>query len=230
METRLEVDKNKGLIETEVPLALKLLAKLISYIFHPVFVPLYVILFLVFIHPYLFAGFNPGLMTFKVIGSAFVCFTFFPIITVLLLKGLNFIDSIFLKTQRDRIIPLIACMIWYFWVWYIWKNFGKVESIDMPIESVRFAFACFISTIIALMANIKMKISLHAISVGLMLTFICLLAYSQDVNFGLYLVAAFIITGMVCTSRLLISNHTNAEVYIGLLAGAVSMCIGWWWM
>lgn len=231
MQTRLVVDNKNQLVEENSSLPLKWVAKIISYVFHPVFVPMYVVAFLAFLHPYLYAGFHPVLKKTAVMGAAFMAFTFFPLITVLLLKGLKFIDSIQLHTQKDRIIPLIACMMWYFWLWYIWKNFGKTaNAIDMPVEAVRFAFASFFSTIVALMANIKMKISLHAIAMGVMLCFICLLAYHQEVNFGSYLAIAFIITGLVCTARLLVSNHTNAEVYGGLLAGAASMLIGWWWM
>jgi hypothetical protein len=231
MQTRLIVDNKNQLVEENISLPLKWVAKIISYIFHPVFVPMYVVAFLAFVHPYLYAGFHPVLKKTAVMGAAFMAFTFFPLITVLLLKGLKFIDSIQLHTQKDRIIPLIACMMWYFWLWYIWKNFGKTaNAIDMPVEAVRFAFASFFSTIVALMANIKMKISLHAIAMGVMLCFICLLAYHQEVNFGSYLAIAFIITGLVCSARLLVSNHTNAEVYGGLLAGAASMLIGWWWV
>jgi hypothetical protein len=231
MQTRLIVDNKNQLVEENISLPLKWVAKIISYIFHPVFVPMYVVAFLAFVHPYLYAGFHPVLKKTAVMGAAFMAFTFFPLITVLLLKGLKFIDSIQLHTQKDRIIPLIACMMWYFWLWYIWKNFGKTaNAIDMPVEAVRFAFASFFSTIVALMANIKMKISLHAIAMGVMLCFICLLAYSQEVNFGSYLAIAFIITGLVCTARLIVSNHTNKEVYFGLLAGVISMLVGWWWM
>jgi membrane-associated HD superfamily phosphohydrolase len=120
-------------------------------------------------------------------------------------------------------------MIWYFWIWYIWKNFGKTaNAIDMPPVSVKFAFACFVSTIIAIMANIKMKISLHAISMGVMLAFICLLAFTQDLNFGVYLSIAMLLTGLVCTARLIASNHTNVEIYGGLFTGILSMLIAWW--
>lgn len=31
--------------------------------------------------------------------------------------------------------------------------------------------------------------------------------------------AALLITGIVCTSRLLVSNHTPKEIYFGLLVG-----------
>jgi hypothetical protein len=218
----------KTLQQAHQPAALQWPAKIISYIFHPVFVPLYVVAFLAFVHPYLYAGFHPVLKNTAVMGAAFMAFTFFPLITVFLLKGLKFIDTIYLNTQKDRIIPLIACMIWYFWLWYIWQNFGKTaNAIDMPAVSVKFAFATFLSTIIALLINIRIKISLHAISMGLMLTFITILSFTQDLNFGIYLSIAIFITGLVCTARFLVSNHTAAEIYVGLAAGVIAMLAAW---
>jgi hypothetical protein len=56
-----------------------------------------------------------------------------------------------------------------------------------------------------------------------MLTFISILAISQELNFGLWLSVALLITGLVCTSRFIASDHTPAEIYGGLVAGAVSM-------
>lgn len=210
------------------PAAIKWIAKIISYIFHPVFVPVYIVLFMVYIHPYLFAGFAPWDKT-RVVLMALLMFSFFPIITVLLLKALNFINSIYLKTQKDRIIPLVACGVWYFWITYIWWNSNKIEgSFAIPKEGVRLALAVFISSWLALMANIKIKISLHAISMGVMLSFIFLLAFSQSLSFGIYISAAVLIAGLVCTSRFIVSDHSQKEVYAGLLLGVLAMGVAWW--
>lgn len=230
MSTRLMVDGQNQLDEIReggVPqqhAVLRFIANIISYIFHPVFVPVMVIWFLVYIHPYLFAGFA-DMQKFRTVMMAVVSFTFFPLVTVLLLKGLKFIDTIFLRTQKDRVIPFIACMIWYFWIWYVWNNFGKTGDTDMPREAVQFALATFISTIIGLMVNIKMKVSLHAISAGIVLTFFIQMAFIQQLNFGLWLAIIFLLTGLVCTARFIVSDHTAQEVYGGLVVGAVSMII-----
>ena len=231
--TRLIVDDQSGLYELrEPPLpqlpGVKIAARIISWIFHPVFIPLYVVLFMVYIHPYLFAGFNPWQKS-KTVMMAALMFTFFPLITVMLLKGLGFINSVFLHTQKDRVIPIIASMIWYFWLWYVWKNLAKVDdAVEMPRAAVQFALAGFISSIIGLMVNIVMKVSLHAIAVGLMLTFLLLLAFSQGLNFGIYLSVVIFITGLVCTARFISSDHTSMEIYGGLATGAVSMLIASW--
>jgi len=211
------------------PAALKVLAQIISYIFHPVFIPLYVVYFLAYVHPYMYAGFDPRNKAIAVMGAAIVSFTFFPLVTVLLLKGLKFIDSIYLRTQKDRIIPFIACMIWYFWIWYVWNNFGKTNAaIDMPHEAVQFALATFLSTIIGLMVNIKMKVSLHGISAGIVLTFFIIMALTQDLNYTVWLAIVVILAGLVCTARFIVSDHSVQEIYGGLATGAAAMLVARW--
>ncbi len=234
MSTELMVDRQNQLQEISKPAiplhpaGVRVAAKIISWIFHPVFIPVYVVWFFIYVHPYLFTGFNAWLKT-TTMMMAVVTFTFFPIVTVLLLKGLKFIDTIYLNTQKDRIIPIIACMIWYFWLWYVWQNFGKTESaIDVPKEAVQFALAAFITTIISLMVNVKIKISLHAISAGVMLTQFILMALNQNINFGIWISVALFITGLVCTARFIVSDHTALEVYGGLVLGAVSMLMASW--
>ena len=99
------------------------------------------------------------------------------------------------------------------------------DSLTIPTEAFRLAAAVFISSIFALMANIRIKISLHTIAAGVMLTFMLLMALSQNLNFGIYLTAAILITGVICTSRFIVSDHTPTEIYGGLAVGILAMLI-----
>ncbi len=199
------------------PLALRLPARFISWIFHPVFVPMYVMAFLVYEHPYQFTGFDSRQKMMVMLQSV-AMYLFFPLVTVLLLKALGFIESIQLKKQKDRIIPLVACGVWYFWIWYVWHNLP-----DYPAAAVQFALAIWISSWTGLMVNTRMKISLHAISMGIAVAFLLLLAFMQPLNFGLYLTMAIFMAGLVCTARFIVSDHTQSEIYGGFVLGVLSM-------
>jgi hypothetical protein len=201
---------------------LRIIAKIISYVFHPVFVPLYIVTFMLYGHPYLFAGFSEWDKT-KVLIQAFVMFTFFPVVTVLLLKALKFINTFQLNTQRDRIIPYVACGIWYFWIWYVWRNLP-----DYPKEAVMLTMAIFIAASLGLMANIYMKVSMHAMSMGVMTVFFLMVALRQDMHLGIYISIALLVAGIVCTSRLIVSDHTPKEIYLGLGVGAFAMWAASW--
>ena len=225
MSTRLVIDQSNELKELREsdfpnqPASIRVAASLFSYIFHPVFIPVYVTIFLVYLHPYFFIGFTPQRKLLVVI-QAVLMYSFFPIVTVLLLKALKFIQSVYLSTQKDRIIPLVICGIWYFWVWYVWRNLD-----DYPREIVVFAMATFLGSSIGLMMNIYMKVSLHAISVGVVLGFMFWLGFSQNINAGIYISATLLVAGIVCSSRLIISDHSPKEIYGGLLAGMIAIPI-----
>jgi hypothetical protein len=63
---------------------------------------------------------------------------------------------------------------------------------------------------------------------GVMATFLILMGFSQDINFTGYISIALLITGLVCTSRFIVSDHTQKEVYVGLFIGIVSQLFGYW--
>ena len=226
--SQLVVDEQNELQEIDVKespkfsFALRLAAKIISYLFHPLFIPVYVSWFIVYLQPYLFSGFNKWDKA-LVIFRFFVMYTVFPLVTVLLAKGLGFVSSIQLKTQRERIIPYVACGMYYFWMWYVLRN-----QPEFPIAVVALTFAIFLASSIALIANIYMKISMHTIAVGVMATFIMLLAFKQDTSFGIYIAVAIFISGIVCTARMIASDHTQREIYGRLFIGGVSQLVAWY--
>lgn len=228
MSTRLAIDEHNDLKEVRYPIVsawpkpLRFIARVVSWIFHPVFIPVYVVAFLVYIHPYLFAGFS-GWNRSKVMLQAILMFTFFPIVTVLLLKGLKFIQSIFLYTQKDRIIPYAACMIWYFWIWNVWHNLA-----DYPPQAVQFAMGIFLASVAGLLLNIYMKVSMHALSMGVVATFIMGLALNADIPFGLYASIALLLAGLVCTARFIISDHNPREIWLGVFGGMLAQLLANW--
>jgi hypothetical protein len=202
------------------PLIARLAANFFSYLFHPVFVPVYVIIYMVYVHPYLFIGFSEWEKT-KTVIMSILMFSFYPIVTVLLLKGLNFISSFYLRTQKDRIIPFIACGIWYFWIWYVW--WGLTDP-AYHIAAVRFAFAIFLASSLGLMANIYMKVSMHALSLGVAMMFMILVGLQTGSN-ALYLCLSILVAGLVCTARFVVSDHSAREIYMGLFLGILAQLI-----
>lgn len=225
MNTRMIVDNEQGLQERreqEPPLMpgfIKTLAHIISYLFHPVFVPVYITGWLVFIHPYYFAGFSSFDRS-RTLIMALMMYSFFPLVTVGLLKALKFIDSFHLNTTKERIIPLAACGIWYFWIWNVWRNLP-----DYPEAAVTLARGIMLSVFMAWLGNIVMKVSLHAISMGAMLGYFIWLGLLGGFPMGFYIAIGLLVTGLVLTSRFIISDHNNKEIYGGLAAGLVSMWI-----
>ena len=206
---------------TPLPWILRFVAQLASYVFHPVFIPIYVVLFLLFEHPFHFLGYSLVQKS-MVFLQAFAMYTFFPLVTVGLLRALGFISSFKLPDRKDRIIPLIACGIWYFWIWYVWRNMAGQSPV-----TVQLALGIWLAASLGLMLNIYMKVSLHALSAGVALCFMLMLSLQESLHYGIWLSIAILLTGLVCAARFAVSDHRAIEIYGGLFAGALCMLVAW---
>lgn len=204
------------------PAVLRFLAHLFSYVFHPILIPTYVTAFLLFVHPLAFAGYGER-EKFLVLMAVFFSSGFLPGFSVFLMQRLGFVSSMFLRTQRERIIPYAAAIIFYFWIWYVFRNQQKT-----PIFFVHFLLGSFLAVCGAWMWNIRLKVSMHATAVGGMVMFFLLQILSRQEVTGQYFAAALLIAGIVCTSRLMVSDHSKQEIYLGFFTGIACQLVAWW--
>ncbi|HUR11689.1 MAG TPA: hypothetical protein VM012_09995 [Flavitalea sp.] len=208
-----EQKRNPGTLFGRVP------ALIVSYLFHPVLIPVYVVLFLIYWHPLVAAG-NNTLQKLFLLISVFVNCTLLPSISVLLMWRLKLIRSVFLNTQKERLIPYAAAMIFYFWSWYVLNHERNV-----PEEVKLFLLGSFISVIAAWLANIYFKISIHALAVSGMAFFVSEIALTGEGSPGQYLSVAWLIVGVVCSARLALGHHRPFEIYAGIILGIASQVI-----
>lgn len=201
------------------PRILKVLAHFFSYVFHPLFISVYVAAYLIYLYPYAFTIYDQKQKFLRLI-SVFLITTFFPALTVLLLWRLKFASSIYLRTQKERIIPYVAAITYFFWAFYVSRNMP-----GSPVIMTFFFLGTFLSASAALMANNYFKISMHAIAVGGGATFMILLGVVSAEAMALPIAVATIIAGIVCTARLVISDHHPYEIYWGLILGALSQLV-----
>jgi hypothetical protein len=191
-----------------------ILAHFFSVVFHPLFIPFYVVAFLINFHPSYFSGL--GFYTkFELLRSTAVNTILFPAFALLVMKGLGFVKSFMLYSREDRIGPYLANMIFYFWMARVFFNYKPELT---PILA-SFMTGIFITTAVALIANIFYKISMHAIGCGGMLGIFIIIMNSNSMLMTWPLSIALLITGIVCTSRLMVSDHTQKEIYLGLVVG-----------
>ncbi|UAY56556.1 hypothetical protein [Arachidicoccus terrestris] len=206
------------------PVVVRVLAKVLSYVFHPLFIPTYIFGWMVLRFPYEFIGLQGHDLTLREIG-VFMTTAFFPAFTVFLLWKLGFAKSIHLRYQKERIIPYIATMIFYWWMWYLSRNFT-----DQASALKFFYFGIFIATIPGLILNNFVKISMHAMGVGGALAAIILTCILYQNNYGLDIALFTLIAGTVCTARMALSEHSLFEINLGFIVGALCQIIGYWVM
>jgi hypothetical protein len=204
------------------PAPIRALAHFFSYIFHPLFIPAYVTAYLLFVDPYSFAGINNKYKLFRLI-SVFFNTALIPGFAVFLMWRLKLIQSMQLRSQKERIIPYAAAMIFYFWAWYVFHN-----QKDNPQAFLNFLLGSFLGVCAAWFLNIIAKVSMHAIGVGGLAVFFLLQAFNQQDVTGVYFSLAIFIAGIVCTSRLIVSDHTQKEIYMGFVAGGLCQLLAMW--
>ena len=145
-----------------------------------------------------------------------------PAFSVFLMWRLRLIGSIMLRTEKDRMIPYIVSMTFYWWSWIVFKNLP-----DIPATAVHFLLGSFLAVCGGWICNIFYKVSMHAIGMGGALMFFCLFGFHDPFGSGLYIAIALVLTGLVCTSRLILSAHSSFDVWSGLFVGMLAQYIAW---
>jgi hypothetical protein len=214
---------NEGTLKEEgkkYPWAVRMMATLLGYLLHPVLIVAWVSLYLLFVNTDIFLGLDKA-AKFIVFLRIFSTSVFLPLVTVLLLKALGFVSSIRLETQKERIIPLVACITFFFWSFYVSRQLND------PAPLRTFLLALFLSSSAALMLNVYQKISLHMISAGVAASFFALLLFNQQINEPVSISVAFLMAGLSGSSRLITMSHKNHEIWFGFLTGIIIQLIAW---
>jgi hypothetical protein len=205
------------------PKTLRLIANILSYVLHPVFMPTLMAFVLYKLAPVSFAGVTFPQFRMWLLSIGFTTL-FFPLFTVILLKGLGFAKSLHMETAKERIVPLMATMIFYFWASHVFNN------ISSPLILKVLLLGSFWGTIVLFMINIFVKVSLHTAAAGSMIGILLVLMMISPVNMVLPLFIALIIAGLMGTIRLILKAHTPAEIWLGYIVGLLVQLGAYWYM
>lgn len=182
----------------------------ISFVFHPLIMPLLGVLFYFSKTP----RFIPeSIMKAKVFSVVILTFIL-PILLFFLLKTVNKVDSIYLKSTRERLIPLfINCVI-------ITLILIRVLTPNEIVELYYFFLGILCSTLACfILAIFKIKASIHMIAASGFFMFAIALGIHYQININGTIALMMVILGAIATSRLHLKAHTNQELIIGMAVG-----------
>ena len=206
----------------EYPKYMIVLARVLSIVFHPLFIGVLMAFYLIYLHPTYFLGFSGKSKLLKLM-TVINNNVFFPMLVVALLKGLGFSKSIHLSTQKERIIPYIASITFFFWTYYVFRS-----QPETPRIIVNMCRAMFFASSAALIINNYFKVSMHGIACGGMLGLSYLMIADGTVSSGIPMMASLCITALVLTARKIASNHSWFELITGLLVGLICQMTALW--
>jgi len=143
-----------------------------------------------------------------------------PILLFYTLKKSKIIDSIHLKTTRERIVPLILNTI------IVILIIQFIIPIISYIELYYFFTGILLSTIACLfLAFLKFKASIHMIAISGLLMYLIATGVHFNIDITIIVALLIVITGAVATSRLYMKAHTFSELIVGFFIGLIPQLI-----
>jgi hypothetical protein len=197
------------------------IAEVISLLLHPVFIPLYTVVLYFYLSPRYFLPQNIySLFSYLLIVSIII-----PLLFLLMLRLIRIVESIKLKTARERLFFSVIMTSVYFII------FNKLIDYHDYIELYSFFFGIFLSLAMLAVFNYqKIKPSIHAVAVSGMLTFFIMWSYYSRVNI-LNVLSAFIMLGaFAIAARLYLQAHSFREIVMGLMIGVLMQVIAFYYI
>lgn len=190
--------------------------KSISVLFHPLIMPLLGVIFYFYKAP---RYINEDVVQAKVV-SLFILTVLLPILLFFLLRTLGKVNSIYLKTTNERILPLVLNVIITLLILL------RVLPSNEFIALYYFFVGILMSTIICLvLAFIKFKASIHMISISGIFMFFIALSFHFNINLNGTIALVSILIGAIATSRLHLNAHTYKELIMGFFVGLIPQLI-----
>ena len=188
--------------------------KIISVIFHPVFMP-FIGLYLILNKTHIVNGIDAD-ASLNQFYAMFAMLTIgFPLMMTFLMKSSQIIDTIELKTGRERRVIYI-CQIIIYSAMLVMFN---IKAANFPLLIFVLISSVLVSLIIAFILSFRIIISAHLIGIFGLIGMLAALPFTtMDTNPDI-IIALFILGGLVGTARLITKSHTNLELILGASIG-----------
>ena len=195
--------------------------KIISYIFHPLLMPSLGTFLLFNSGTYLsFVVVEAQIPIYIIVG---ICTFLLPILSIPILIYGKYIQSIYIRKNNERIIPLTLSVIFYYIGYNIVANIAIKHFVFNSVKSL--LLGSLASIMITLIITIKWKISAHMVGVGGIIGLLFAISLGFNISMLLPISIMFLLSGIVAYSRLKLNEHSPAQVYFGFLLGFISIFV-----
>ena len=189
-------------------------AHLLSLLLHPVWMPTLALIIAFGIDPHLTFAFSPQ-GQWIIIGMVFIMTALFPVSSMFMLSRSGAISAISMPVREERTLHLLLTLIYFCMAYYLLRKTPNHPATLALFTSIIMSIAA------ALLINLRWKISLHMVGVGGLVGMSLGLWLLHGAQTG-YLPWLFLLAGALGTARLLVTDHTPAQIYAGAALGAVA--------
>lgn len=193
----------------------KNIAKFLSWVLHPLMMPFYgMVLFFNVSYLIIFPFRVRALVALGVLIFTYVI----PAVSILVLYKLKIVKRLSLTIREERFWPYLICLICYVVCGLM------LFKIRLPMWVSGYMAGGIIALIINILITLKWKVSAHLTGMGGLLgAAFALCRISVVYPPLLLLIGLILLTGMLGTSRILLSHHTLMQVIVGTANGFLSV-------
>jgi membrane-associated phospholipid phosphatase len=190
--------------------------KFISTILHPIVLPtLGVFLYFVFVSQ----SFEKRLQLI-VLGLVFVLTYVVPVLLLLFLKNFGFIKDFQVSTIKERRFPVIFMIFLLYFLGNTIIQIPTIRNLGILFYGTSLSLTC-----IYLLFSVKLKSSLHLVSMGNMIGFFLIMTNINSLSMLPIIILLILLSGILASSRLYLKAHTPVELLIGFSLGIVCQFI-----
>jgi len=190
--------------------------KFISTILHPIVLPtLGVFLYFVFVSQ----SFEKRLQLI-VLGLVFALTYVVPVLLLLFLRNFGFIKDFQVSTIKERRFPVIFMIFLLYFLGNTIIQIPTIRNLGILFYGTSLSLTC-----IYVLFSVKLKSSLHLVSMGNMIGFFLIMTNINSLSMLPIIILLVLLSGILASSRLYLKAHTPLELIIGFSLGIVCQFI-----
>ncbi|WP_166384185.1 MULTISPECIES: hypothetical protein [unclassified Polaribacter] len=190
--------------------------KFISVMLHPIVIPtIGITLYFILIEN----SFSKN-QKFAVLGLIFVTTYIVPLLLLILFRRFKLIKSFKAESIKERKIPVAMMIVLFYLLGNTLYGIANLRDLGMLFYATSLGLV-FIYLLFAL----KIKTSIHLISIGITVGFFYVLSFIYQQNLIAVLICGLLLSGILASARLHLKAHTHKEVYLGFILGFLSPSI-----
>jgi hypothetical protein len=145
----------------------------------------------------------------------------FPLLSIALLWRSGLVSGVTLPLREERTAPYVMTLFYHGMAYYLLRR----SELDPATFSL--VFGGMVALLATLLINLRWKISAHMVGIGGLLGALSSLLVQHGTIAPLELAPFILVAGALGTARLLVSDHTPAQIYAGGAVGFLStfVCI-----
>ncbi|CAN5674807.1 membrane protein [soil metagenome] len=187
-------------------------AKLISIILHPVLMPTYALGLIFQLSNYLDYT-TPPSVKFALFMIVIFNTLVMPVLISWLLLRRGLIKSFNMDKREERIVPFICNTVLMMVAYYM------INRISVPKIFSMLLLGAAASVVIAILINLKWKVSIHMIGIGGITGMFFGLSTFLLIDLRFPILVSLLVAGLIGTARLCMGAHRPVQLYVGFFVG-----------